>query len=251
MNGDADWGKMFYFWGADYLHPTRLDRNPTWGEEDYLLGEYTKMKNKFTSQGVPVIAGEYHAMKKEGWADLTGWDYELHLASRTYWHKYVHDTTNANGIRPFTWDIPGGLFDATTGAVREPDLVRSMTGGPALPRPPGGPGACTASSVFVDAIVTTLVNAGQGKKRGNAVVMVVNNCGNPVAGATVTGNFTGDPQIAQSGLSGVTDASGIVTLVGSKTAKGQFNANFCVTNVVKSGLTYTPANNAQTCDSSN
>jgi hypothetical protein len=248
MNGDADWGKMFYFWGANYLHPTRLDRNPNWGEEAYLSGEHTKMKNKFTSQGVPVIIGEYHAMKKQGWADIVGWDYQLHLAGWTYWHKFVHDSANSNGIRPFCWDIPGGLFDATTGAVREPELLSALTGGPALPRPPGGPGSCTVSSIGASSIVTTLYSAGQGKKGGKATVTVADNCGTPVAGATVTGNFTGEWMIQENGLTGVTDASGVVVIQGTRTSTGQFSANFCVTSVVKSGMTYVPQ---ATCDSSN
>ncbi len=248
MTSDQSWGNMFYFWGANYLHPTRLDRNPTWGEEDYLLGEYTKMKNKFTSQGIPVIIGEYHAMKKQGWADLTGWDYELHVAGRTFWHKYVHDTANANGIRPFYWDTTGGVFAFSTGEVRDPDLLQVITGGAALPRPPGGPGSCTVSSVRAASIVTTLVNIGGGKKRGNAVVTITDNCGSPVSGATVTGDFTGDWQIQQTGLTGVSDASGVVTFAGSKSSNGQFNATFCVTSVVKSGLPYVPF---ATCDSSN
>jgi endoglucanase len=250
MSGDQSWGNMFYFWGASYLHPTRLDRNPTWGNEDYILSEHTKMKNKFTSQGIPVIVGEYGLVKRQGYPDLTGWDYDLHLAARTFWGKYVHDTANSNGMKPFFWDTPGGLFDWNTGAVRDADMIRAVTGGAALPRPED-PGSCTASSTRVNAIVTTLVNVGGGKKRGNAVVTIVDNCGSPVAGATVTGDFTGDWMIAQTGLTGTTDASGIVTFAGSKSSNGNFNANFCVTSVVKSGLTYIPANNVQTCDSSN
>jgi endoglucanase len=246
MGSDQSWGNMFYFWGADYLHPTRLDRNPTWGQEDYMLGEYTKMKNKFTSQGVPVIIGEYHAMKKQGWADITGWDYDLHLAGLTFWHKYIHDTANANGIRPFTWDIPGGLFNATSGAVREPELLSALTGGPALPRPPGGPGSCTASQTHVDALVTVVTGKGN-NKRGQTTITVKDNCGNPVASATVTGNFNG--AFNETGRTAVTGANGVATITTNGKTGGSPSVTFCVSTITKSGLTYTASANVVTCDS--
>jgi aryl-phospho-beta-D-glucosidase BglC (GH1 family) len=139
MTSDADWGSMFYFWGQGYHSATLPNRNPTWGEEDYLLQEFQKMQTKFTSKGIPVLLGEYHATKRVGYADLpAGPEYQRHLASRTYFHKTGSDTANSVGMKPFYWDTPGGFFDWTTGALLDPDNVNALTGGAAVPPPSGG-----------------------------------------------------------------------------------------------------------------
>jgi aryl-phospho-beta-D-glucosidase BglC (GH1 family) len=145
MTADADWGKMFYFWGQGYHHATRTDRNPTWGEEDWIDSELNLMMNKFTNQGIPVLVGEFGTVRRTGYSDLTGSDLALHLASRTYWNKGFVDKANAKGLKPVYWDDGGtntnsfGLFDRSTAALVDQDAARSMTGGAALP-PPGGGG---------------------------------------------------------------------------------------------------------------
>jgi endoglucanase len=250
MTSDASWGKMFYFWGQGYHHPTRLDRNATWGQEDYIVAQYQKMKTKFVDQGVPVLLGEFGTGRRTGYSDLTGADYNLHLASRTYWNKTLVDAANAMGLRPVYWDNGWAgsngfaVYDRISSAVIDQASITSLTGGPALP-PPGSGGGCTASTVSVSAIAVTTV--GGGNKRGQAQVTIVNNCGSPVANATVTGNFNGT--ISQSGVSAVTNASGVATLQTSGTAKGKVNITFCVTGVTASGLTYNSNANVETCDS--
>lgn len=139
MTADADWGKMFYFWGLKYHSSTLLDRNSDKGEEDYVIAEFQKMQAKFTSKGIPVLLGEYRATKRAGYADLpAGLEYDRHLASRTHFHKTTSDAANRMGIKPFYWDTPGGLFDWTTGATLDPDNVRATTGGAAVPPPNSG-----------------------------------------------------------------------------------------------------------------
>lgn len=139
MNTDEWWGKMFYFWGQGYHHPTRTDRNSSWGEEDYVQEKFQKMADKFVNQGVPVILGEFQAFKRNGYADLTGDDFDLHVASRTYFHKYVVDTANSKGLKPIYWDIAGQMFNWSTGAVTDAANKNALTGGAALPPPGGGP----------------------------------------------------------------------------------------------------------------
>ena len=146
MDTDASWGKMFYFWGQGYHHSTRTDRNPGWGEESYVDAQFQKMVNKFISQGVPVIIGEFAAMKRTGSGDLTGADLNLHLAARTYFHKYVVDAANAKGLKPIYWDIAGVMFNWSNGAITDNDNLRALTGGAALP-PPGG-GGIIANGVY-------------------------------------------------------------------------------------------------------
>ncbi len=139
MEADADWGKMSYFWGQDYHHPTRTDRNATFDEEAGVDAMFQLMVDRFISQGIPVIIGEFQAFKRAENPDLTGADHDLHVASRTYFHKYVVDAANSRGLKPIYWDIAGQMFDWNTGAVTDPDNLRVLLGGAALP-PPGGGG---------------------------------------------------------------------------------------------------------------
>jgi endoglucanase len=144
MSQDETWGKMFYFWGQGYHSPTMLDRNSTWGEEAYTDEQFGKMATKFVNQGVPVIIGEWGAMKRTGYADLTGIELNRHLASRTYYSKTITDKANALGLKPIWWDAGGTgsntmwLFDRSTAAMIDPDNVNALTGGSALPPPTSG-----------------------------------------------------------------------------------------------------------------
>jgi endoglucanase len=137
MSQDESWGKMWYFWGQPYHHPTRTDRNPTSGEESYIETQFQKMVTKFINNGVPVIIGEFMAIKRTGYADLTGADFDRHVAARTYFHKCVVDTANAKGLKPFYWDT-GQVFNFSTGAIVDADNKRVLVGGAALPPPGGG-----------------------------------------------------------------------------------------------------------------
>lgn len=248
MTSDADWGKMFYFWGEGYRHATRLDRNPTWGEEHYILAQYEKMWTKFTSHGIPVLLGEFGTGLRSGYSDLTGADYDLHVASRTYWNKTLVEYANNLGLRPVYWDNGWAgsngfaVFDRVTAAVIDQDSITALTGGPALPPP----STCTGSAASVGAITVSTVNAGQGRKRGQAIVTIVNNCGDPVVGATVTGNFTGS--INQPDVTAVTNSSGIAVLQTHATAKGNVSISCCVSSVVAGGMTYNASANLETCD---
>jgi len=140
LSSDQSWGDMFYFWGQAYHSASSPSRNPTWGEEDYLDGQFQKVHDKFVSQGIPVMIGEFGAMKR---TTLSEPDLGLHLAARTYFNKYVVDSAHRHGLSPFYWDTPGSgqAFDWTTGAVYDPDNVTALTGGPALWPPGSGPPA--------------------------------------------------------------------------------------------------------------
>jgi endoglucanase len=152
MTQDESWGKMFYFWGQGYHSTTMLDRNSTWGEETYTDEQFQKMATKFVNNGVPVIIGEWGAAKRTGYPDLTGTELNRHLASRTYFSKYVTDKANALGLKPIWWDAGGTgsntmwLFDRSTAAMIDSDNVRALTGGAALP-PPGG-GGIIANGIY-------------------------------------------------------------------------------------------------------
>jgi sialate O-acetylesterase len=107
----------------------------------------------------------------------------------------------------------------------------------------GGGGTCTASSLHVAAIVKGTWNAGQGKKGGSAQATIVNNCGAPVAGATVTGTFTGS---FNETIVAVTGSNGVATFDTVGTKSGGVSVTFCVNNVAGS-LPYNSGNNVITC----
>lgn len=154
MTADASWGNMAYFWGAAYHSATMTTRNATWGEEAYVDSEFAKMQTKFASKGIPVLLGEFGSVKRTGYSDLTGSALNLHLASRTYFDKYIVSSANSHGMSPVYWDDGGtnknsmGLFDRTTAALVDTDGARALTGGAALPppNPPSAPTGLTATA---------------------------------------------------------------------------------------------------------
>jgi hypothetical protein len=105
---------------------------------------FQKMKDKFTSKGIPVIIGEFGAYKR---GNLSGDDAALNYASTTYFNKRVVETAHANGMYPIYWNIPGGIFDWSTGAVTDQLTIDSLTGRGALP-PPGSDGSAVVNGTF-------------------------------------------------------------------------------------------------------
>jgi hypothetical protein len=126
MSEDANWGKMFYYWGKDYHSKTDVTRNATWGEENDVEKYFGLMKAKFVDKGIPVIMGEYHAMKRK---NLKGDNLKLHLASVEYWHKYVTGSAMRHGLIPYYWDINMGLFNRSTGAILDQGVLDAIMQG--------------------------------------------------------------------------------------------------------------------------
>ncbi len=165
LTEDVSWGDMFYFWGQDYHSDTLPSRNCTWGEEDFADQRFQMMADKFVSQGIPVLLGEFGSTRRtsSSYSDLTGDDEDLHLASRTYFNKYILDSATSRGIHCFYWDNGaldgGGLLNRYTNAVMDQDNVRALTGGPAL-APPGSditaPTAPTGLAVQLESVAVKL-----------------------------------------------------------------------------------------------
>ena len=131
MDKDADWGKMFYYWGANYHSTTDTARNATWGEEADLDKFFLSMKTQFVSKGIPVILGEFGAIRR----DLSGDDLTLHLNSRAYYLKYVVKQAKANGLIPFYWDAGNmgvntmSLFNRTNNTVYDQQALTALQDG--------------------------------------------------------------------------------------------------------------------------
>lgn len=132
MTEDADWGKMFYYWGAGNHSATDTSRNPTWGEEADVDKFFLLMKNQFVDKGIPVILGEFGAIKR---TNLTGDALALHLKSRAAFLKYVVKQSKANGLLPFYWDAGNlgvntmSLFDRSNNTVYDQQALNALLDG--------------------------------------------------------------------------------------------------------------------------
>lgn len=130
MRTDESWGKQFYYWGEGFHSPTDTERNPTWGEESTVDDLFGQMKSQFVDQGIPVVLGEFAAMRRD---DLTGEALERHLASRAYYLNYVTKAALANGLLPFYWDtgaldnFGSGIFDRKTNQVFDQPALDALT----------------------------------------------------------------------------------------------------------------------------
>jgi endoglucanase len=123
LSEDANWGNMFYYWGQNYHSTIEPSRNATWGEEDFVLAEFPKMKAKFVDKGIPVIVGEYGAYRR-----TTPLDMDKHQASVDHWITFVTQQEIANGLKPFWWDT-GGMIDRSNYTVKDQRTLNAILSG--------------------------------------------------------------------------------------------------------------------------
>lgn len=126
MDGDASWGKMFYYWGAGHHSTIEPDRNATWGEESDVINTFSKAKTQFTDKQIPVILGEYGTYRR-GNSRYVPKDLATHNDAVDYWLTYVTKQAIANGMKPFYWDT-GGALDRRNNTVldqRSMDALRA------------------------------------------------------------------------------------------------------------------------------
>lgn len=132
MEKDETWGKMFYYWGANYHSTTDTAHNATYGEEADLDKLFKSMKTQFVDKGIPVILGEFGAIRR---SNLTGNDLTLHLDSRAFFLKYVVKQAKANGMLPFYWDAGNlgvntmSLFDRSKNTVYDSQALNALLDG--------------------------------------------------------------------------------------------------------------------------
>jgi len=92
-----------------------------------------------------------------------------------------------------------------------------------------------ATSVQVGSITVTTLNIGQGRKQGQATIVVFDDTGGVVEGAVVTGDFSGT--FNEPGLTGSTDPTGTIVFTTAADAKGGVSVTFCVTQITHPTLT--------------
>jgi hypothetical protein len=132
LTQDESWGKMFYYWGNGFKSTTDTGRNATWGEEAAVTADFKLMKTKFVDKGIPVILGEFGALRR---SSLTGDNLTKHLASRAYYLKYVVQQAKANGLVPFYWDEGSmtnngfGIFNRSNNTVFDTQALTALISG--------------------------------------------------------------------------------------------------------------------------
>lgn len=95
-----------------------------WAQEDYVQQQMSRLKSTFISKGLPMILGEYGAVRQSG--------YEKY---QRYYVEYVTKAAHDVGIAPFIWDNGSsasgseafGFIDRKTYAVMYPTLMEAMT----------------------------------------------------------------------------------------------------------------------------
>nr|WP_315200119.1 cellulase family glycosylhydrolase [uncultured Flavobacterium sp.] len=132
LTKDETWGKMFYYWGAGYHSTTDIGHNSDWGEEAFLESSFKLMKTQFVDKNIPVILGEFGAIRR---TNLTGDDLTLHLSSRAYYIKNVVKQAKANGLIPFYWDEGSltnngfGIFKRSDNTVFDTKILEALLEG--------------------------------------------------------------------------------------------------------------------------
>lgn len=95
-----------------------------WGDAAHADAQFRKMKTHFVDRGIPVLLGEFGAIRRE---DRPGSE-----AYRIAWNRHIARSARAHGLVPVYWDngVTGqhgmGLFDRRTGAQVHPALVRAL-----------------------------------------------------------------------------------------------------------------------------
>lgn len=135
LTEDESWGNQAFYWGEGYHSKTDTKYNSATGEEE-LEHLFDLMKTKFVEQGIPVLMGEFGAIRRD---NLSGDDLQLHLASRTYFLDTVVEQANEKGLIPFYWDngslidFGSAIFNRHTCTVAYPSDVDALTKIESLP----------------------------------------------------------------------------------------------------------------------
>lgn len=127
LTSDESWGSMFYYWGNGYHSTSDPSRNATWGEESEMERLLGLMKSKFVDQGIPVIIGEFGAIKRSNPSDLS-----RHVASREYFNRYLVSSARNKGMIPIYWDNGAAdfaIFNRSTGAATDQGVINAIMQG--------------------------------------------------------------------------------------------------------------------------
>jgi endoglucanase len=94
-----------------------------WGQEDFVVAQFDKLKSRYVDRGVPVLLGEYGAVHQHDHSDY-----------QRYYVEYVTKAAVDRGIVPVYWDNGGqndgangfALIDRGANGVYRPKLMEAM-----------------------------------------------------------------------------------------------------------------------------
>lgn len=94
-----------------------------WGQEDFVVAQFDKLKSRYVDQGVPVIVGEYGAVYQDGYDDY-----------QRYYVEYVTKAAIDRGLVPVYWDNGArnsgadsfALIDRQENGVFRPKLMEAI-----------------------------------------------------------------------------------------------------------------------------
>ena len=118
---NEDPNNTFTQWGGYASDPEKTE---SWADESHVNEQFEKMKTKFIDKDIPVIMGEYGAMRRTNIND--------HDNYRIYYTSYVTQAMVKVGIIPFLWDngYTGnhgfGVFNRSTGAQVDRNVIQAV-----------------------------------------------------------------------------------------------------------------------------
>ena len=141
---------------------------------------------------------------------------------KTIFHCHIldHEDQGAMGYMNVIGGTPAPSYPAAGFAIKY------EVGGGTEPPPPE-----TGTSLDVGSITVSTSGVGGGQKIGVADIVVIDDLGNPVEGAVVSGEFTGTITETIS-ASLATDVNGLTSVSTTQSAKGKVNLTFCVTDII-------------------
>lgn len=235
MTEDETWGKQAYYWGAGFHSTTDTERNATWGEEALVDQLFALMKTKFVDQGIPVVLGEYSAMRRD---NLTGDNLTLHLASRAHYFRYVTERANSNGLLPFVWDT-GSLFNRNTLVVSDQQVLdalllgagkgTSSSSSSSAPSSANVSSTATSSSLGASSVPTSSSSSAAASSVSNLLTLDVTSSNWEPSGGAVMNQSGSSIQLTLSGSSQEIfyNIDGPINLVGAKfTVVFNFDSDF-------------------------
>jgi endoglucanase len=114
---------LFSLEGKTHAWGSASPGRDNWGQEDFVVAQFDKLKSTFIERGVPVLLGEYGATHQGGFDDY-----------RRYYVEYVTKAAVDRGILPVYWDNGAsgnggekfGLVDRRTNGVLYPNLMEAI-----------------------------------------------------------------------------------------------------------------------------
>ena len=109
-------------WGSKATDSTK---KATWGDENYMASQFRKLKDKFVSQGYPVVIGEFGAINK------SSLDSQNTVCRADFYQKVCY-YAKQDGLVPVAWDngydgVYGFcLINRFTNTVAHPEVVKAV-----------------------------------------------------------------------------------------------------------------------------